>query len=451
MKTPWLIPVATLAVGAVGGYLTGQRAEAPADPAITESANPRARASARGAQDGGSAEGRRTARARTLEEIYRMPGQANRVQALMDYYAGLSPDQLEAEARKLDSLPMSERMVASFLLFGRWAESDPLAAMAYSNSMGMAGGFVRPTILQSWASVDPENAARYYAENSAQFVGAGMMGGGGASAIAGEWARQDPTAALAWANTLQGREKSDAIANVVREVAATDPGRAAQLAATLDASARGDAYEAIARQWGASNFADAEVWIASLPSEQQASAMASALAGLSLENPQLAAQKLASMPQGEARDNAASTLAGNWGRQEPAAALAWIMKEGTEDAQRQVMREIIPNLAAKDDSAALAFVSSQPPGQVRDSAASAYVMGNRNNNISTVMRVAESIDDEGSRIRTVGMAAGRWMQEDPAAATTYIRESETIPDGFKERIIEGGGRGWGGPGRGRGR
>jgi hypothetical protein len=451
MKTPWFIPVATLAIGAVGGYLTGQNAEAPADTAVTESANPRQRASARAGQDGGAAESRRNARSRTLEEIQRIPGQASRLQALMDYYAGLSPDQLEAEARKLEGLPMSERMVASFLLFGRWAESDPMAAMAYSNSMGMAGGFVRPTILQSWASVDPENAARYYAENSAQFMG-GMMGGGsGAASIAGEWARQDPNGALAWANTLQGREKSDAISSVVREVASTDPARAAELAATLDPAARGDAYRTIASQWGASNFAEAETWIRSLPADQQDAAMAEALAGLSRENPQLAAQKLASMPPGSARDEAAATLAGNWGRQAPAEALAWIMKEGSEEAQRQAVRDIIPNLAARDDAAALAFVSGQPAGQVRDSAASAYVMNNRSSNISTVMRVAESIEDDGSRMRTVGMAAGRWMREDPAAATTYIQQSESIPEGIKERLIEGGGMGWGGQGRGRGR
>ena len=127
-----------------------------------------------------------------------MPGNSNRTQALLDFYAGLTPEQLAEEAGKLESLPMNERMLASFLLFGRWAEVDPTAAMAFSSTMGMAGGFVRPTILQSWASVDPVNAAKYFAANPREFAMMDMMGGQGASSIiASEWARQDPAAALA--------------------------------------------------------------------------------------------------------------------------------------------------------------------------------------------------------------------------------------------------------------
>jgi hypothetical protein len=41
---------------------------------------------------------------------------------------------------KLENLPINERIMASILLFGRWAETDPLAAMAYSDKMGMAAG-----------------------------------------------------------------------------------------------------------------------------------------------------------------------------------------------------------------------------------------------------------------------------------------------------------------------
>jgi len=461
MKTPWMIPAAALVIGAVGGYVTGQNKDSTTDSAVVDETSPRLRSSARaGSGNGGGDAAKRTARARSLEEISRMPGQSGRIQAMMDYYAGLSPDQMEEEARKLEGLPMSERMIASFLLFGRWAESDPMAAMAHSDTMGFAGAFVRPTILQSWASVDPENAARYYAENPNQFGGmggGGPMGQSGAASIAGEWARQDPNAALAWANTLQGRDKNQALSAVVREVANTDPAKAAGLAATLDGDARGDAYRTIAGQWGSTNFSEAEVWIRSLPSDQQDAAMASALAGLSRENPQLAAQKVATMPAGDSRNEAVATLASNWGRQDPAAAVSWLMQQDSDEAKSRAMRDVIPTWTAQNDAAAYAFVNSQPSGQVRDSAASAYVFSNRSNNPGAVMKIAESIEDEGNRMRTVGMAAARWMQQDSAAATTYIQQSDSIPDRLKERITEGGGMDWGrggggggAPGRGRG-
>ncbi len=456
MKNPWMIPVAALVVGAAGGYITGQNVgETGASDASGENVplvRSSARAGAAGADAGGSEEARRAARVRSFDEIQSIPGQSARIQALMDYYAGLSLGQLEDEARKLENLPIGERMLASFLLFGRWAEEDPMAAMAYSDTMGFAGAFVRPTILQSWASVDPANAARYYSENPTQFgMGrGGPMGQNGASSIAAEWARQDPDAALAWADSLQGREKNDALSAVVREVAAKDPAKAAEMAAAMDPDARGDAYQAIARQWGASNFSDAESWIRSLPADQQDAAMAEAIAGLSLENPELAGQKALSMPDGDEREDAISIAAGNWARTNPAEAANWVMGTGSEDAQRRAMRDIMPTWTAQNDAAALEFVTSQPAGDVRDSAAQAYVWSNRNGDPATVVRVAESITDDGDRMRTVGMAAARWMQQDPSAAGSYIQSSTAIPDRAKERLLSGEGWGWGGR-RGRGR
>src|SRR5690606_9072733 len=114
--------------------------------------------------------------------------------------------------------------------------------------MGFAAVFVRPTILQSWASVDPENAAKYYSENPREFS---MMGGGrgqnGAASIAAEWAKQDPQAALAWASSLNGDDKNRAMTSVVREVALEDPKKAAELAQGMAPGERGDAYGSIAR------------------------------------------------------------------------------------------------------------------------------------------------------------------------------------------------------------
>ena len=130
--------------------------------------------------------------------------------------------------------------MASFLLFGRWAEVDPTAAMSFSNTMGFAGMFVRPTILQSWASVDPANAAKYYAENPREFAMMGMMGGGPRpDGRAGRCLdhRQRMGAPGSRRRPGSGRtrlttEKGQAMSAVVGEVAKTDPaqgGRDARL------------------------------------------------------------------------------------------------------------------------------------------------------------------------------------------------------------------------------
>jgi hypothetical protein len=83
------------------------------------------------------------------------------------------------------------------------------------------------------------------------------------------------------------------------------------------------------------------------------------------------------------------------------------------------------------------LVNSYQPGPVRDSAAQAYVWSNNTSSPAELIRVAESITDEGDRNRTVGIAAMRWMREDPAAAKEYVQGSTGLSDEAKERILEG--------------
>ncbi|MEI6674132.1 MAG: hypothetical protein WCO57_03035 [Verrucomicrobiota bacterium] len=465
MKNPWMLPAAALTIGALGGYFTGTTTSTPTGPpgaaAPQETGTPRMRSQSR-AEVGGreGREGRDLAkrsgsRAHSIDEIYRSPGQTNRIQALMDYFSGLSPAQLEAEAAKLEDLPMNERLMASFLLFGKWAETDPTAAMAYTDKMGFTGNFVRPTVLQSWASKDPAAAAKYYAENSRQFARMGMMGGGrgplgggggGASVIASEWARQDSSAAFTWASSLSSNDKGAAMTSVIGEIASTDPRKAAGMVASMDAASQGKAYEDIARKWATQNFSDAEAWIHTLPADQQGAAMASAIAGLSKDNPQQAAAKIAALPAGDDRNSAVATLAQNWSRQNPADAANWIMKQTDEAAQTNALREVIPNWVNQDPKAALAFVNSQQAGAVRDRAAATYVMSNRKSAPADLIQVAESITDEHSRNQSLSVGVTRLMQEDPAAAKTYVQNSDAFSADQKQRVADGQPI-WGGGGR----
>lgn len=443
MKTNWMVPVVALAVGAAGGYISGKSsADAPGNAAMESGGAQRSRSSVRG--DGAAADSaKKGSRLGSIDQIARMPGNSSRVQALMEFYASLTPSQLADEAAKLDGLPMNERIMASFLLFGRWAEVDPTAAMAFSNTMGMAGGFVRPTILQSWASVDPANAAKYYGENPREFAMMDMMGGGrgpmggqgAASIIASEWARQDPAAAMAWASSLSNG-KGQAMTSVVGEVAKTDPRKAAEMIAMLDAGDQANAYRSVAAQYGALDFAEAQNWIRTLPAGEQAAAMAAAIGGLSNKDPQAAAQQVAGMAAGDDKDRLISEIAGSLARVDGQAAVDFVRSQ-SEDAQRRAMRDLMPTLTSQDPANALALVNSYQPGPVRDSAAQAYVWSNNTSSPAELIRVAESITDEGDRNRTVGIAAMRWMREDPAAAKEYVQGSTGLSDEAKERILEG--------------
>ena len=457
MKNSWAFPAAALVVGAIGGYVSGSNKSATGDSAGGGDAVVRTHSSNRAdGQAGGetAAGGKRASRARSLEEIARMPGNMDRIKALMEFYAGLSPSQLAEEARKLESLPMNERMMASVLLFGRWAESDPTAAMAFSNTMGFAGAFVRPTILQSWASADPANAAKYYAANPREFAMMGMMGGGRgpmgggqqgpASIIASEWARQDPAAALAWAGTLT-TDQSQAMNAVIGAVAQTDPLKAAGMVASMTGTDKGDAYRAVASKYGALDFNAAQAWVRTLPAEEQAAAMASAIGGLANTDPQSAAQQVKLMAAGDAKDSAAAIVAGDLARVSPQAAADFIKQQDSEKAQQNSMRPLMSTWAAQDPTAALAYANTFQAGAVRDSALLPYIMSNNTAAPSDLVKVAETVTDAGNRDRALGMAAARWMREDSVAATAYVQQSTTLSENAKQRILSGRGFGGGRP------
>jgi hypothetical protein len=307
--------------------------------------------------------------------------------------------------------------------------------------------------------VDPAGAAKYYTDNPRDFMMMGMMGGGrgpmgagGASTIASEWARQDPSAAMAWANSLTGNDKGPAMNAVVQEVANGDPAKAWGMVTTMDKDSQARAYEDIAAKWGAKSFPDAEAMIRGLPADQQAAAMSSAIAGFSKTNPKQAADKAAAMPPGEDRNSAISIVAKNWSRENPKEAATWAMTQGDDATKSDAIDKIMPNWVAMDEKGALGFVTAQGAGPVHDSAATAWVMNNRSGSATESLKIAESITDKNQREQAVRVGAMRLMIENPEAGKAYIANSDAISEEMKTRAAEGkpllgGGRGgWGGRG-----
>lgn len=447
MKNTAIIGVAALLAGAAGGYIAG-KAGAPDDTKVAdhraESLNTSKTSRSSSPSESLSSKGQRD-----VKSLLSEPGQLSRMQSLMDLYNGMGADQLKAEADKLEQLNGSERLMASFLLFGRWGEVDPQGALAFANSAGWGGAFARPTILQSWASSDPAGAAKYFSEHPNEFrggFGGGPGGGGfggndGASVIAAEWAKMDPKAALEWAKGLNGRDKAGALNSVIGQMASKNPAEAATIAASLDADDQPRAFGEIAGKWAATDFVAAEAWIATLPEESRDRAMAQALEAYANVNPAAAAGKVANMPAGNERDRAVSSVATPWARQDPAAAAAWVSQQQTENID-DAIRPVIATWAGKDSAGALAFIQSQPQGELRDEATSTYIWSNRTADPQTSIQLAESISDEGARNRSIGMSVMRWMEQDREAATAYVQSSTTLSDDAKQRLIEGrGGRG----------
>lgn len=450
-----IVPSLALVIGVGVGFGLGKSPLSSESKVESMEAEMRTKSGARGSMGGADQNSNRGKVARNLDEIYLKPGQSNRIQALLDMYANLSPDEFATEAEKLDALPFNERILASVLLFGKWAEVDPTAAMEFTNTMGFAGSFVRPTVLQGWASTDPVNAAKYYTENTAQFAMMNMMGGRGgrgmggqgpAEIIASEWAKQDPGDAMAWASALKNNS-TQAMTSVIAQVAKTKPDQAAGMISDMPEESQGDAYVTVAKEWGVKNFTEAAAWANGLPEDKRNAALSSAIEGLAQSSPELAAAEVGKLTDEEAQRDAVPTVARNYARLDVKGSIDWLNSLDNDDAKRDSMREVMPIWAASDSGAALEFIKGQSSPEVKDRAAETYIWSNRSSSPSELADVAGMITDEGDRARATGIVAARWMQEDKDGATNYINQSDSISDDAKERLLEGRSL-WGGRGRG---
>ena len=442
MKTSMLIAAGALLFGGVGGYLIGNggddsnpEGDSPIGVRTKKSVSSRVATVTAGS---GNSAPRAARSSGGLREILSEPGQTSRIMSLLEYYSDLDPSQFESEVQKLQGLPMSQRMLAMNLLFSRWAENDPKGSWERSQQMGFPEMFMaRAGAVSGWAASNPEALAQEYSNNPDEFgMGPGGRGQGDTAAmIAGEWAKQNPEAALKWAQTLDEREAADAISGVFNELSQQDPQEALRMAATLDDNARGDAYESIAASWAISDYAAADQWINSL-SEGQGKVRFAAIESLANASPSQAARETTKLPAGEERDDLVAEVSREWARQDAPAAFEWLTESGSEGAVEEGIGRVVGALSREDPERVLDYIDSQDAGEVRDNAVQGYVYGNRDAPVAEKIRLAETISGEDDRQRAVTRVAYEWAREDPEATLQYLETTDSIGEDSRERIAE---------------
>ena len=441
MNNNVLIGAAALLIGGAGGFIIGQGGtEEPTAEADLEPGSSKLFRAGSNSSSGATSAAARPGARMTFREIMNEPGQTRRMEALMDYYANLTADQFAAEVEKLDDLPFGDRILAGTLLFSRWAELDPEGAYAAAESMGRDGFFARPSVIRSWASSNPVAASQFFEEN-ADDMGGRRGPGGPAGQIAREWAKQDPVAALDWAQGLEGDAGRQAVGDIFSQLTIDDPARATELAAGLSGEQQSEAYGSIARAWSREDFDAAEQWINSLPADQRDPAMVQAINSLSDDDPALAALKVAGLTDQGAIEDAVRSVARDWSQEDPASTAEWLVQQDVEELGWP-MEETMRNWTNQDPQAALEFVNAQPEGELRDTAASRYINAYRDGDVQESLALATTINDDRERGRSIGTTVARWAREDEAAAMEYLETSSDITDeqrGRITRIVQEGG------------
>lgn len=432
-----------LVLGAASGYFVAEKGEEAVEKqsSFTQSVLDSQRAprfgSSDGEETGPSAKAKAAAKAKgDLNSILKERNMSKRAGQLIEYYNSLSPAELMEEAKRLNSLSWDDRMVASNLLFAKWAETAPVQAMEFANKLGFRSMMEKGTILQTWSSMNPEAAAAYYNENR------NIMNDRSAGIIAGEWARLNPEAALEWSKNLTGRNRENALRSLFSSFADTDPAAAAQRAASLSEEelSGSNVYGTIAAQWAKKDWAAAEAWLSTLPADQQESARQRAVESLAIT-------QVAGMAEGEAKNNAVAAVARAMAVENPAMAADLILKNSSGEQGRQSGRavgEVIGSWVYSDPAAAKSWITSLSEGSVKDSALMAYAMQSPSTDYLEKINMTSGMSNERMREFATEMAARNWMREDSQAAQAWI-ESSNLSDRVKQNLTNPERRG--GPGR----
>lgn len=417
MQPRWILPVSTLCAGIAFGFIAGKASGDRAYSDDGESAQTRVRPSK---VDRLSPES--TNAVRSL-----VAGRLPKGSAALRDYSSFSPAQLAKEIARLEHLPVGERATETLLLFSRWGEVDPLAALAQANAYGVAGEAARCEVLKSWSANDPRAAADWFVKNTGQF--AGVQPGRSvsereiaSSAIARAWAKLDPEAALAWA-VARGPEAGRCVGSVLGETVLENPALATRLAGSTDASFLKSASGEIAWQWAARDFSAAEQWIRTLPSDCRDSAMAKAIGSLSLSDPEKAAGQLDTLPDGAERDRAVGIVMRQLAKEDTAVAERWLESQAGDATRRAGAISLVSAMAAEDPAGARGLLDVLQPGPARDGAAAAYIRSVSSAKPEDLLELASGLSNDADRGQSIALIITRWRQEDAGAAERYILEN----------------------------
>ena len=215
---------------------------------------------------------------------------------------GIDPKDVRPIIERLQALPHErDKSLYIAMLYGRWAEGDPQAALVYAQDP--ASG-----------SVSDRKIA--------------------VSSIIRAWAGKDATAAQTWVMQMPpGQDRDRAMQSVVSSLAETDPQAALNMLQSLPATgaSRQNYYWPIFSRWASTD-------------------------------PLTAAAHAAALPPGSAHDNALQVVASTWANQDPEAAFNWSNTLPPGQGRNNALQSILSNWASKDPERVSTIAATLPAG-----------------------------------------------------------------------------------------
>ena len=375
-----------------------------------------------------------------LKTILNAPGQLGRMEALLGFVKNLDAEGVEAALPFIRGMGRGgDQFMSMGLMMGRYAEIDPERALAYVGKQGgMERGFGTSSILRSWAATDPRAAADYLTNNVVGSGGDDWMLRRTAGSLASEWAKQDPQAALVWANTLSDELKGDAMNNIVEQLTSQDPLEAAKVAMGFDGEQRERSLRTIADQWSRNEPEEAVKWAEALTVEGKTQALEEAVESWVGKDTDAAVAYMAKMDQGE-RDQIMKEVVEQWGRKgaeaQPAAA-EWVASQPDGKGKVDATGEIVGQWMRTDAESASGWLNEQPEGDAKDRGIAALLRDRSvREDPEAAVAWADSISDSEMRSEQVESSARNWLSKDRASALEYLESTNSLSAEQKTKLI----------------
>ncbi len=321
------------------------------------------------------------------------------------YITGSNPDFLKNFVDKLPEGPSKNRVVERmFDLSSSWDPNmshwNTQAALQYVDEMtpGLMQTNAVAKVVSQWAVNDSTGALAY-----AQQLDGEMKRAATSSALS-EWAHHDPKAALDYV-TKPGNEvlQADAISSIASELAKANPQDALAVAEKFS--------EGPNRQ----NF------------------LSSVISTWSQNDPVSAADYALHKLSGESQAKAITDVAWNWAGDDPQATAKWISGLSDNDSKTNATRNLIWQWTPNDSKSAGDYLKQLPVGPTRDAGLGAYSDKMVNTDPAAATQWANSISDDKGRDYYVEIAYRKWVATAPNDAKAFL-ENSAVSDELKSRL-----------------
>lgn len=292
------------------------------------------------------------------------------------------------------------------MMFGKWAEQDPLAAKAW-----LEGDL--PTV--------PE-AAELRKECAGNLVRA--------------WVKTDPSAALSWIGRQAEGEREALVAPAFQTLSHVDSAKAAALLTQqTNLPGRDKVAGEMAGWWAKSEPAKALAWAAGLDSGLSAAAARSSIETWAKADFTAARDGVRGLT-GQTRDGSLPGLLSHWPEGDLKGAAAFLDSEPAGAGRREASGALISQWAAKDQEAASAWLAKQPAGGDRDAGAQSLAEAVRSTDPEASGIWLTTVRDDRTRLDGLRATMDSWHKQSPAAATRWLETAPQLTDADRSALLD---------------